>query len=226
MTGFKCPFCGEIIGIDNTTLTTLCLNFSGFITPSQFKHAPYRIGPYLEIRIYKCHNDKCNQETIIAQGRDGYMNNTQCFIHPKAIYRHFPDYVPQAIRDDYEEACCILDDSPKAAATLARRCLQGMIHDFWGIHEKNLNAEITALQDKIPFAQWQAIDALRKIGNIGAHMEKDTQLIIDVEPDEAAKLLQLIELLIDKWYIARHDEEELYKAITEAGNTKAKARKS
>ncbi len=44
-----------------------------------------------------------------------------------------------------------------------------MIHDFWGIYEKNLNAEITTLKDKVTSAQWAALDGLRKIGNIGAH---------------------------------------------------------
>ena len=31
---------------------------------------------------------------------------------------------------------------------------------------------------------WQAIDAVRSIGNIGAHMEKDINLIVDVDPEE------------------------------------------
>jgi hypothetical protein len=47
-----------------------------------------------------------------------------------------PDYIPEQIKDDYYEACSILNLSPKASATLARRCLQGMIRDFWGITKK------------------------------------------------------------------------------------------
>lgn len=57
--------------------------------------------------------------------------------------------------------------------------------------------EITALQSLVPPAQWKAIDSLRSVGNIGAHMESDVNVIIDVDPDEAQKLLKLIELLID-----------------------------
>ena len=34
--------------------------------------------------------------------------------------------IPQ-LMDDYEEACAIVNLSPKASATLSRRCLQGMI---------------------------------------------------------------------------------------------------
>ena len=119
----------------------------------------------------------------------------------------------------------IMNDSPKAAATLARRCLQGMIHDFWNIHEKNLNAEITQLKGKVPASQWKAIDAVRNIGNIGAHMEHDVNLIIDVDPDEAGKLIRLIEHLIEKWYIDRHDAEALYAELADISDEKNKARK-
>ena len=97
-----------------------------------------------------------------------------------------------------------------------------MIRDFWDIKEKRLVDEINALQGKVPTAQWAAIDAVRKIGNIGAHMEKDVNLIIDVEPEEAESLLKLIELLIEKWYISRHDEEILYEEITGAAEEKAR----
>lgn len=139
--------------------------------------------------------------------------------------KHYPDYIPEQIRHDYEEANMILEASPKAAATLLRRCLQGMIHDFHNIHEKNLNAEITALKGKITPELWKAIDGLRKIGNIGAHMEHDVNLIIDIDADEAKKLLKLIELLFDKWYIARHDEEALFNDIVGISDDKADKRK-
>lgn len=145
---------------------------------------------------------------------------------PEDGINSFPDYVPSAIQSDYLEAVSIVNLSPKASATLARRCLQGMIHDFWGIREKNLNAEITALNGKIPAAQWKAIDGLRKIGNIGAHMEKDVELIVDVDPDEAKQLLKLIELLIEKWYVARHDEEQLLAEITAIAAEKENERHS
>ena len=118
-----------------------------------------------------------------------------------------------------------MERSPKAAATLLRRCLQGMIHDFWGIREKNLNAEITLLKDRVPAAQWNAIDSLRKVGNIGAHMEKDVNLIIDIDMNEAKKLLRLIDLLLEKWYIARHDEEMLLTEIREMAEEKEAKRK-
>ena len=71
----------------------------------------------------------------------------------------------------------------------------------------------------------EAIDALRTVGNIGAHMEHDVNLIIDIDQDEARKLLLLIELLMDKWYIARHDEEQLLADIAGIAEVKSEQRK-
>ena len=176
------------------------------------------------VELSKCPN--CKKVAVNVKSFYKSTGFKFSFSYPPANAMSVPDYVPDAIREDYLEALEIVDTSPKASATLARRCLQGMIHDFWGIKEKNLNAEISALKPKIPASQWIAIDALRKIGNIGAHMEKDINLIIDVDPGEARTLLKLIELLIDKWYIARHDEELLLSEITDISNEKESLRQS
>ena len=101
-----------------------------------------------------------------------------------------------------------------------------MIRDFWSVKKENLYVEINAIQDKVTPAQWKALDGLRKIGNIGAHMEKDVNLIVDINLDEAQKLLRLIEILLEKWYIARHDEEALCADIGEIANEKALQRKA
>jgi len=219
MSGFKCPFCGEFMSIHERTHITWRLNFSS--NESRYVYN----SPHLQVQIFKCPNDDCKKESIYATGVNGYIDDASIDIFPQCDYEIFPDYVPAAIRNDYEEACTILKLSPKAAATLSRRCLQGMIHDFWDIHEKNLNAEISQLKGKVSASQWKAIDAIRSIGNIGAHMEHDVNKIIDVDPDEAGKLIRLIEHLIEKWYIDRHDEEELYAELADISQDKAEARK-
>ena len=172
-----------------------------------------------EILIFylDCANNGCEKTSIVALDT---LARKQIDIYPQNVYRHYPDYIPQAIREDYEEASLIIDKSPKAAATLLRRCLQGMIRDFWQVKPGRLCDEIFAIQGRVTASQWAAIDGLRQIGNIGAHMEKDVNLIIDIEPDEAIKLQRLIELLLEKWYISRHDEEELCKDITSIADDK------
>jgi hypothetical protein len=145
-----------------------------------------------------------------------------------------PDYIPQPLRDDYYEACRIRDLSPKASATLARRCLQGMIRDFCGIAKTRLVDEINDLRKRVtdgtapPGVQGEttdAIDAVRKIGNIGAHREKDISLIVDVDPNEAQALRGLIEMLFEDWYVARHNRQERLKQVQAIAAAKDAAKK-
>lgn len=51
-------------------------------------------------------------------------------------------------------------------------------------------------------------------------MEKDINLIIDVDPEEAQLLIQLIELLFNEWYVNRHEREQKLNKII--GVSKAK----
>lgn len=218
---YTCPYC-HLVCFDNGNLTVthyLSYEHDGILNvKSDEDSMPLRI------ELTKCPN--CGKVSVGLASLYGAKEKVPPYSFPPAKAINLPEYIPAAIRSDYLEAIAIVDLSPKASATLARRCLQGMIHDFWKIKEKNLNAEISTLKGKIPAAQWSAIDALRRIGNIGAHMESNINLLIDVEPDESQKLIKLIELLIDKWYIARHDEEELLSEITAISSEKEGERKS
>ena len=137
------------------------------------------------------------------------------------------------MREDYLEACLIREKSPKASATLARRCLQGMIRDFCGITKPTLFKEVEELErrvneDKAPKGvepeHMAAIDALRKLGNIGAHMEKDISLIIEVDPGEAQALIELIEMLFEEWYVARKKRQDRLAAIVKIADDKDAAK--
>lgn len=139
---------------------------------------------------------------------------------PDSISKNYPDYIPFQLREDYEEACKIVDLSPKAAATLARRCLQGIIRDYFGITKGRLVDEINDLQGKIDLDLWNAIDGLRKVGNIGAHMEKDVNLMISIDPNEARLLIKLIEILFDSLYVQREERRKQLKAIQELATDK------
>jgi len=55
---------------------------------------------------------------------------------------------------------------------------------YW-LKEGRLFDEVAELEGKVDAKTWQAIDSVRHVGNIGAHMEKDVNLIIDVDPEEA-----------------------------------------
>ncbi len=102
-----------------------------------------------------------------------------------------------------------------------------MIRDYWKVEgERTLWHEVEALKDKpeVSSETWEAIDAVRKVGKIGAHMEKDINVIIDVDPNEAAALIELIEMLIEEWYVARHRREQHLNRVKQIGDSKDAAR--
>ncbi len=185
----------------------------------------------VRIMAFRCLSSDCNEVTLSASLHENKEKNGIDFagdsiqrwsLRPQGDEKPQPDYIPKVIVEDYREACLIAELSPKASATLARRCLQGMIRDFCGISKGTLNSEILELVQQLEAGtapkgvdaeSIQAIDAVRHIGNIGAHMERDIGMIIDVEPDEARSLIALIEMLFKDWYVARHDRKQRLEAV-------------
>lgn len=150
-------------------------------------------------------------------------------ILPRGTVKPQPDFIPAPLLEDYVEACLIRELSPKASATLIRRCLQGMIRDFAGIAKATLYQEINALRaavddgsaDRaITIETVDAIDHVRGVGNIGAHMEKDIDLIVPVDPDEAQALIELVEMLFEEWYVARETRQQRLAKIQGIANEK------
>lgn len=222
----QCPYCSVHIPLSEITVRK---NYPNFESSSDSCMAPLsRINnkEFHEstIKVEFIHCPHCKNYIIRTIGCGSKVKDVNVNILPQSKALIFPDYVPEQIRSDYVEACSIVNLSPKASATLSRRCLQGMIRDFWSIKCATLYEEISALQDKLPISQWRAINALRQLGNIGAHMEKDINLIVDIDSGEAEKLISLIELLIKQWYIDRHEQDELYADIQQINAAKQNKR--
>lgn len=216
MDNFTCSYCSSSIPLTKDTYFEFGLSFNHF----GFKTAATDLSDAINVNFVKC--PKCKEVTIWINGTGEKTKGITTYFKPNSLAKQFPEYIPVAIRNDYEEACAIVNLSPKASATLSRRCLQNMIRDFWKISgKKRLVDEIDALQEKVPASQWKILNSLRRIGNIGAHPEADVNLIIDIEPSDAQKLISVIELLIKQWYIERHEQEELYNdVLTIDENTK------
>lgn len=239
MFNFTCPHC-------NRPQTVTKANHSnGFL---QFKTVKTQNGYLgLEAILVVCANSECIKPTVNVAVRQLENNpavyNTgfsevdpliQLRLIPESAAKPQPEYIPAPLREDYTEACRIKDLSAKASATLSRRCLQGMIRDFCGIKKSRLIDEINELmktveRDEAPKGvsddSVEAIDAVRKIGNIGAHMEKDINLIIDVDPDEAQVLIELVETLFDEWYIEREKRKNRFAKIRGIAEAKDEQKK-
>lgn len=218
---WTCPFCGC-----STTINKDDFSSQRHLCTIQNRHGPKFVFSHMII----CPNPECKEFSLVVQlfqtGSEPGLGwavkdfEGEWTIIPPFQAKVFPDYIPQPILDDYYEACQIRELSPKAAATLARRCIQGMIRDFWGIKKDRLIDEIKELKGQVDPLTWQSIDAVRKVGNVGAHMEKDVNLVIDIDPQEAALLIQLIEILLTGWYIARHEREKSLNRIVAMGEQK------
>jgi hypothetical protein len=217
-------------------------NSSAIIGSERNKHA-VTVG---KITGVECMNDACRELCLWADFGSSLITATHSFptslgnatmrftLRPTSNAKPQHVAVPAPLVKDYEESCAIVAQSPKASATLARRCLQGMIRDFCSITEGTLHAEIQRLKKQVEAGtaprqvsdeSIEAIDAVRQIGNIGAHFEKDINLIIEVEPEEALALISLTELLFQEWYVARYERQARLGTVKAIAGAKQQAKK-
>jgi hypothetical protein len=213
---FTCPYC-------NKPTTATSPHVFDYELPINLEKNSELGKVYFVIEAISCPNAGCNKlflKTSLVNKNWVQQINQYSYsvikdwqLLPESEAKVLPSYVPNPISEDYYEACRIRDLSSKASATLSRRCLQGMIRDFWKIKKNTLKEETEGLKDLVDSLTWEAIDSVRKVGNIGAHMEKDTNLIIDIDAGEAQLLIELIEQLVDDWYVARNDKQERLKKI-------------
>jgi len=217
---WTCPHCERAVTItsDRQSVDRHTLNIENALGHRSF------ISKY-----FVCPNPECKRFTLTATLYESKIESQGVKLGtpiqhwnlvPDSRAKNFPTYVPKAILDDYREACLIRDLSPKASATLSRRCLQGMIRDFWAAKPGRLVDEIASIQSQVDALTWDAIEAVRKLGNVGAHMEKDINLIVDVDPNEASLLIELIETLIREWYINREERRVRMGSLVSAAAAK------
>ena len=199
---WKCPHCSNFVTITSENCRRQVNE--GFPRSKDEKH--YFISTFI-----LCPNPSCGQISLLASlnfwKNNGYDEPPLGKAHkewqliPEPRPRTWPDNVPVAVRQDYSQAVLICELSPKASATLSRRCLQGIIRDVYKVNENSLYKEIVKIKDKIDKDTYEIIEMIRKAGNIGTHTEKDISIIIDIDPGDARILIQLIETLIQKLYI-------------------------
>ncbi|HTR24318.1 MAG TPA: DUF4145 domain-containing protein [Terriglobales bacterium] len=93
-------------------------------------------------------------------------------IHPKGgvLRPKAPPDVPKVIAEDYNEACLVLADSPKASAALSRRCLQTILRDHAKAQAQDLSKQIDEVlaTKRLPTHLADDIDAVRQYGNFAA----------------------------------------------------------
>jgi len=107
-----------------------------------------------------------------------------------------------------------------------------MIRDFCDISEPTLFKEISKLRNAVDEGNAQrgvsiesveAINQVRGVGNIGAHMGKNIDHIVPIDSGEAQILIDLIEMLFEDWYVARQRRQDRFASISALAEDKKDA---
>ena len=197
-------------------------------------------GFYVAAHLTRCPNTECARPVLLVLANWGspesshYGNRVQPDdARPAGIgaFQFLPTtaaplspHVPRSVAEDYSEAFLIRSLSPKAAAALARRALQGMVRNYWGVSKRTLADELNAIEARCDPELFAAMMVVKAVGNIGAHPERDVNLIVEIVPGEVDQLLDLIHLLDAEWYIARANKAARLARVKMIGQAKADAR--
>ena len=175
-------------------------------TPNRFEQSKdsrnYEIG-YINVTNGLDDHSKTLSLCRCTNCRENIIFFGEVMAHPKGSTRSpCPNEVSADISNDYKEACLVEHLSSKAAAALARRCLQNILHNQW-IKKKNLSEEIDEAMNSLPSHLSEAIDSIRNVGNFAAHPIKSTNtgLIVAVEEGEAEWNLDVLEQLFAFYYV-------------------------
>lgn len=129
-------------------------------------------------------------------------------IFPSTSSRASPHQdVPSSIREVYLEAALVESKSARAAAALARRCLQAALWEK-GFTAKNLNEEILAAEKgaAISSVLRQKLEIVRHVGNYAAHPLADgVGGLLTVEPGEVDALFDALDELFDEFFVKPAD---------------------
>ncbi|SRR5947208_6813490 len=187
---------------------------------------------YWGLGVWRC--SACKRLIFRLKSADRYHENlhelgaelTSLLVRPKVAGRPpIPIGVPGKYAEDYKEACLVLADSAKASAALSRRCLQLLLRDEAKVKHQDLFKEIQELLDRgtLPSHIADSVDAVRNIGNFGAHPIKSqsTGEIVPVEPGEAEWNLDVLESLFDFYFVSpartKARKDALNKKLSDAG---------
>jgi hypothetical protein len=188
------------------------LNADGFDCPNCDAFAEQRWydllainGPDIQRRLPGWRMSWCNHCKNVTLWNSGQM------IYPDASIASLPNAdMPEAIKDDYEEARSIISKSARGAAALFRLCIQKLCV-YLGQPGKNLNTDIAALvkgglNPKIQ----RSLDIVRVIGNESVH---PGTIDLRDDPNVAVQLANLVNLIVDATITQPKLVDQLYERL-------------
>lgn len=191
---FTCPHCGVYANVQWEASSELRWTSNG-------RH-------HLANGLYCATCAHCGNRTVWLEGKGEHGTMLWPFGVSNAPLPH--DHMPEDVKRDYLEARDIVGLSPRGAAALLRLAIQKLCVHL-GEPGKNINTDIAAMVKKgLPMQIQQALDVVRVTGNNAVH---PGELKVDDNPETAAALFDLINLIVDNRIAEPERIQALYDSL-------------
>lgn len=188
------------------------LNKSGFHCPICGVYAQQLWGRILEDTEGRGWKDLNNWKGAFCD----HCTNISLWLNNELIYPNKPNIplpnedLDEDIKKDYNEACDVIEKSPKAAAALLRLAVQKLCKQL-GESGSNINKDIGELVKKgLPVEVQKALDIVRVIGNESVH---PGQINLDDNRDTAYKLFELVNMIAQIMITQPKEISKLYEDL-------------
>lgn len=204
-----CPHCNKVVSFKDAGAHCYVeengllhpYNTTGMVTNWKDVRAEF-----IHINVSRC--PSCQMPVISLNFDDNGKDSTRV-VFPFTANRRAPPEVPELIAKDFNESAMVLPYSENASAALSRRCLERMLSDK-GYTKSKLSGKVEEALKELPSDLRLQLDAVREVGNFGAHPIKDENSgsIVEVEPIEAEFVLTVLEQLFDYYYVRPKNSRE------------------
>lgn len=207
----KCPYCATAFNIEWNEDTQLSEEVGGYTLYYEFcpECGRFMVG----LQHGKKYTRRNGEFGLLDIDFDGF------------IYPQYPngevlnEAIPEQYIQLYKESEQVSYISPRASATLSRYLLQMILHEELGIKKRNLEEEISELENRnnIPSELVTMLQVMRKVANFGAHPKKSTNSneIMEVEKGECDVMLQLLRELFDYQFVKPKQQADFLRQIQE-----------
>ncbi|MBM7633815.1 DUF4145 domain-containing protein [Geomicrobium sediminis] len=152
--------------------------------------------------------NECRKYTI-------WESNNIVFPKQTGLPLAFED-MPSDVKEIYNEATSIFNDSPRASAALLRLAIETLIPQLpeYEIKKTDLNGMIGELVEQgVPRFVQKGLDSLRVVGNDSIHA--DSLMNIKDKREDVLYLFDLINLMVEKLIIEQKTIESFYSRLPE-----------
>ena len=191
---FTCPHCQ----------TLSLMSFSSQYFPDEVNLSSNKITENQNIlHIARCYN--CRKKIV-------WIDNE--YIYPNIVAEEVNPDLPESVKQLYNEAGLIYNQSPRAACALLRLAIDRLCNEL-GETDRDINKNIGALVEKgLPKKVQQALDVVRVVGNKAVH---PGVIAFDVDDANTAKsLMRLINMIGQSMITDPKEIEDMYNQLPES----------